>query len=155
MLRLLLPFQDSSPNDGRVSPPSGPAHPESEEIQRETAHPDGRVRGELGALKLLVKEEYVSAMASTDLSPCAPQVEKVLQNGCHLLFFPNGTWKKVGSDGKTITTTFFNGDVKQVMPDQTVVRTPSCAFFYKYLFTHAYTRVPHFSAGTLNVNCFL
>ncbi|XP_010143985.1 PREDICTED: centromere protein J [Buceros rhinoceros silvestris] len=81
---------DSSPNEAHVSPPSGPAHPESEEIQRETAHPDGRV-------------------------------EKVLKNGCHLLFFPNGTWKKVGSDGKTITTTFFNGDVKQVMPDQTVI----------------------------------
>ncbi|NXW09624.1 CENPJ protein, partial [Fregetta grallaria] len=61
-----------------------------EEIQRETAYPDGKV-------------------------------EKVLKNGCHLIFFPNGTWKKVGSDGKTVTITFFNGDVKQVMPDQTVI----------------------------------
>ncbi|NXT67183.1 CENPJ protein, partial [Chaetops frenatus] len=61
-----------------------------EEIQRETAYPDGKV-------------------------------EKVLKNGCHLIFFPNGTWKKVGSDGKTITITFFNGDVKQIMPDQTVI----------------------------------
>ncbi|XP_013817657.1 centromere protein J isoform X1 [Apteryx mantelli] len=49
------------------------------------------------------------------------KVEKVLKNGCHLIFFPNGTWKKVSSDGKTITITFFNGDVKQVMPDQTVI----------------------------------
>ncbi|KAM9019872.1 centrosomal P4.1-associated protein isoform 1-T1 [Ara ararauna] len=49
------------------------------------------------------------------------KVEKVLKNGCHLIYFPNGTWKKVGSDGKTITITFFNGDVKQVMPDQTVI----------------------------------
>ncbi|XP_041343205.1 centromere protein J [Pyrgilauda ruficollis] len=49
------------------------------------------------------------------------KVEKVLKNGCHLIFFPNGTWKKVGSDGKTVTITFFNGDVKQIMPDQTVI----------------------------------
>ncbi|XP_019327641.1 PREDICTED: centromere protein J [Aptenodytes forsteri] len=81
---------DSSPNEAHVSLPSGPAYTDSEEIQRETAYPDGKV-------------------------------EKVLKNGCHLIFFPNGTWKKVGSDGKTVTITFFNGDVKQVMPDQTVI----------------------------------
>uniref|UniRef100_A0A803YIY9 Centrosomal P4.1-associated protein n=1 Tax=Meleagris gallopavo TaxID=9103 RepID=A0A803YIY9_MELGA len=49
------------------------------------------------------------------------RVEKVLKNGCHLIFLPNGTWKKVGSDGKTVTITFFNGDVKHIMPDQTVI----------------------------------
>ncbi|KAM9300407.1 centrosomal P4.1-associated protein [Morus bassanus] len=81
---------DSSPNEAHVSLPSGPAYTDSEEIQRETAYPDGKV-------------------------------EKVLKNGCHLIFFPNGTWKKVDSDGKTVTITFFNGDVKQVMPDQTVI----------------------------------
>ncbi|KAM6098985.1 centrosomal P4.1-associated protein isoform 3-T7 [Theristicus caerulescens] len=81
---------DTSPNEDHVSLPPGPAYTDSEEIQRETAYPDGKV-------------------------------EKVLKNGCHLIFFPNGTWKKVGSDGKTVTITFFNGDVKQVMPDQTVI----------------------------------
>ncbi|KAM7179878.1 centrosomal P4.1-associated protein isoform 2-T2 [Macrochelys suwanniensis] len=49
------------------------------------------------------------------------KVEKVLKNGCHLIFFPNGTQKEMSSDGKTITVTFFNGDVKQVMPDQRVI----------------------------------
>ncbi|RMC07313.1 hypothetical protein DUI87_16771 [Hirundo rustica rustica] len=81
---------DTSPNEPYMSPPSAPAFTGSEEIQRETAYPDGKV-------------------------------EKVLKNGCHLVFFPNGTWKKVGSDGKTVTITFFNGDVKQIMPDQTVI----------------------------------
>ncbi|XP_072706660.1 centrosomal P4.1-associated protein isoform X3 [Ciconia boyciana] len=81
---------DTSPNEAHVSRPSGPVYTDSEEIERETAYPDGKV-------------------------------EKVLKNGSHLIFFPNGTWKKVGSDGKTITITFFNGDVKQVMPDQTVI----------------------------------
>ncbi|XP_074841167.1 centrosomal P4.1-associated protein [Carettochelys insculpta] len=49
------------------------------------------------------------------------KVEKVLKNGCHLIFFPNGTRKEVSSDGKMITVTFFNGDVKQVMPDERVI----------------------------------
>uniref|UniRef100_A0A8C8E6A3 Centrosomal P4.1-associated protein n=1 Tax=Otus sunia TaxID=257818 RepID=A0A8C8E6A3_9STRI len=89
-LCLLLSFQDASPTEAHVSLLSGPAYTDSEEIQRETAYPDGKV-------------------------------EKVLKNGCHLIFFPNGTCKKVGSDGKTVTITFFNGDVKQVMPDQTVI----------------------------------
>ncbi|XP_014733170.1 PREDICTED: centromere protein J isoform X4 [Sturnus vulgaris] len=83
-------FMDTSPNEAYVSLPSAPAFTGSEEIQRETAYPDGKV-------------------------------EKVLKNGCHLIFFPNGTRKKVGSDGKTVTITFFNGDVKQIMPDQTVI----------------------------------
>ncbi|XP_015496862.1 centromere protein J isoform X2 [Parus major] len=83
-------FMDTSPNEAYVSLPSAPAFTGSEEIQRETAYPDGKV-------------------------------EKVLKNGCHLIFFPNGTQKKVGSDGKTVTITFFNGDVKQIMPDQTVI----------------------------------
>nr|XP_030131705.3 centromere protein J isoform X1 [Taeniopygia guttata] len=81
---------DTSPNEAYVSAPSAPVFTGSEEIDRETAYPDGKV-------------------------------EKVLKNGCHLIFFPNGTWKKVGSDGKTVTITFFNGDVKQIMPDQTVI----------------------------------
>nr|XP_047903013.1 centromere protein J [Anser cygnoides] len=81
---------DTSPNEALVPAPSGSAHTDSEEIQREIAYPDGKV-------------------------------EKVLKNGCHLIFFPNGTWKKVGADGKTVTITFFNGDVKQIMPDQTVI----------------------------------
>ncbi|XP_014117697.1 PREDICTED: centromere protein J isoform X2 [Pseudopodoces humilis] len=81
---------DTSPNEAYASLPSAPAFTGSEEIQRETAYPDGKV-------------------------------EKVLKNGCHLIFFPNGTQKKVGSDGQTVTITFFNGDVKQIMPDQTVI----------------------------------
>lgn len=49
------------------------------------------------------------------------QVEKVYKNGCRVVLFPNGTRKEVSADGKSITVTFFNGDVKQVMPDERVV----------------------------------
>ncbi|XP_071591230.1 centrosomal P4.1-associated protein isoform X1 [Heliangelus exortis] len=83
-------FMVDTPNEAQVPLPPGSAATDSEETQRETAYPDGKV-------------------------------EKILKNGCHLIFFPNGTCKKVGSDGKTVTITFFNGDVKQIMPDQTVI----------------------------------
>ncbi|XP_053163701.1 centromere protein J isoform X2 [Hemicordylus capensis] len=49
------------------------------------------------------------------------KVEKILKSGCQLIFFPNGTRKEVSCDGKTTTVTFFNGDVKQVLEDQSVI----------------------------------
>lgn len=49
------------------------------------------------------------------------QIEKVYKAGCRIVLFPNGTRKHVSADGKTVTVTFFNGDVKQVMPDERVV----------------------------------
>ncbi|XP_069496547.1 centromere protein J [Ambystoma mexicanum] len=49
------------------------------------------------------------------------KVEKILKNGCHVILFPNGTRKEASADGKSLTVTFFNGDVKRVMPDQTVI----------------------------------
>lgn len=42
-------------------------------------------------------------------------------DGGRLTVFPNGTRKQVSADGLTVTITFFNGDVKQIMPDQRVV----------------------------------
>ncbi|XP_061484599.1 centromere protein J isoform X2 [Rhineura floridana] len=49
------------------------------------------------------------------------KVEKILKNGSHLIIFPNGTRKEVSCDGKIMTVTFFNGDVKQVLEDQRVI----------------------------------
>uniref|UniRef100_H2ZX87 Centrosomal P4.1-associated protein n=1 Tax=Latimeria chalumnae TaxID=7897 RepID=H2ZX87_LATCH len=49
------------------------------------------------------------------------QVEQVLRSGHRIIVFPNGTRKEVSSDGKTVTVTFFNGDIKQIMPDQRVI----------------------------------
>lgn len=43
------------------------------------------------------------------------------ESGCRVILFPNGTRKEVSADGKTVTVTFFNGDVKQVLPDERVV----------------------------------
>ncbi|XP_069058399.1 centromere protein J isoform X2 [Pleurodeles waltl] len=49
------------------------------------------------------------------------KVEKILKNGCHIILFPNGTRKEASADGTSVTVTFFNGDIKRVMPDQTVI----------------------------------
>ncbi|XP_051882499.1 centromere protein J-like [Pristis pectinata] len=49
------------------------------------------------------------------------KVEQVLRSGRHIIIFCNGTRKEVSADGKTIKVTFFNGDIKQMMSDQTVI----------------------------------
>lgn len=50
------------------------------------------------------------------------QIEKVLAGGDRVIVFPNGTRKEVSADGLTVKVTFFNGDTKQIMADQRVVR---------------------------------
>uniref|UniRef100_A0A8C4NKU5 Centromere protein J C-terminal domain-containing protein n=1 Tax=Eptatretus burgeri TaxID=7764 RepID=A0A8C4NKU5_EPTBU len=49
------------------------------------------------------------------------QLELVMQSGRHVITFPNGTRKEISADAKLLLITFFNGDVKQVFPDQRVV----------------------------------
>ena len=49
------------------------------------------------------------------------QAEKVYKNGAREILFPNGTRKQISSDGQSIIVSFFNGDIKQIMPDQRVV----------------------------------
>ncbi|XP_030893783.1 centromere protein J isoform X3 [Leptonychotes weddellii] len=76
------------------------------------------------------------------------KIEKVYKNGCHVILFPNGTRKEVSADGKIVTITFFNGDVKQVMPDERVI------YYYASAQT-THTTYPegleilHFSSGQI------
>ncbi|XP_004446761.3 centromere protein J [Dasypus novemcinctus] len=76
------------------------------------------------------------------------KVERVFKNGSHVILFPNGTRKEVSADGKTITVTFFNGDVKQIMPDERVI------YYYAAAQTTHTTypeglEVLHFSSGQI------
>ncbi|XP_006993523.2 centrosomal P4.1-associated protein [Peromyscus maniculatus bairdii] len=76
------------------------------------------------------------------------KVEKVYKNGCRVILFPNGTRKEVSAGGKSITVTFFNGDVKQVLPDERVV------YYYAAAQTTHTTypeglEVLHFSSGQI------
>ena len=42
-------------------------------------------------------------------------------DGSRVVVFPNGTRKTTAADGKSVVIAFFNGDMKQVKPDQSVV----------------------------------
>uniref|UniRef100_A0A671NN30 Centromere protein J C-terminal domain-containing protein n=1 Tax=Sinocyclocheilus anshuiensis TaxID=1608454 RepID=A0A671NN30_9TELE len=47
-------------------------------------------------------------------------VERLFWSGCRVITFRNGTKKEIGVD-KSVTVTFFNGDVKRTLADGTVV----------------------------------
>uniref|UniRef100_A0A4W4FNX2 Centrosomal P4.1-associated protein n=1 Tax=Electrophorus electricus TaxID=8005 RepID=A0A4W4FNX2_ELEEL len=49
------------------------------------------------------------------------KIEKVLPDGGRLIVFPNGTRKELSADGLSVSVTFFNGDIKHIMPDQRVI----------------------------------
>ncbi|XP_026778705.3 centromere protein J [Pangasianodon hypophthalmus] len=49
------------------------------------------------------------------------KVEQLLSDGSRVIVFRNGTRKEIGADQKSITVMFFNGDVKRVLPDGTMV----------------------------------
>uniref|UniRef100_H0XC11 Centrosomal P4.1-associated protein n=1 Tax=Otolemur garnettii TaxID=30611 RepID=H0XC11_OTOGA len=90
------------------------------------------------------KEEEIQG----EISHPDGKVEKVYKNGCRVILFPNGTRKEVSADGKTVTVTFFNGDVKQVMPDERVI------YYYAAAQTTHTTypeglEVLHFSSGQI------
>ncbi|XP_040596609.1 centromere protein J [Mesocricetus auratus] len=90
------------------------------------------------------KEEEIQG----EISHPDGKVEKVYKNGSRVILFPNGTRKEVSADGKSITVTFFNGDVKQVMPDERVV------YYYAAAQTTHTTypeglEVLHFSSGQI------
>ncbi|KAL4838373.1 hypothetical protein H8958_011471 [Nasalis larvatus] len=94
------------------------------------------------------KEEEEDHNIQGEISHPDGKVEKVYKNGCRVILFPNGTRKEVSADGKTFTVTFFNGDVKQVMPDQRVI------YYYAAAQTTHTTypeglEVLHFSSGQI------
>ncbi|KAM9563200.1 uncharacterized protein ACIB01_006061 [Guaruba guarouba] len=46
------------------------------------------------------------------------KVEEVLTDGRRIITFRNGTKKEISADKRMTTISFFNGDVKKIMPDQ-------------------------------------
>ncbi|XP_054676190.1 uncharacterized protein LOC129204357 isoform X2 [Grus americana] len=49
------------------------------------------------------------------------KVEVVLTDGRRIITFRNGTKKEISADKRMTTISFFNGDVKKIMPDQRVI----------------------------------
>nr|XP_031321527.1 centromere protein J isoform X2 [Camelus dromedarius] len=126
------PHDLGSSDQGQTASPREPAEPVS------FPDPDCKEEDEKEE-----KEEIQGAISHPD-----GKIEKVYKNGCHVILFPNGTRKEVSADGKTVTVTFFNGDVKQVTPDERVV------YFYAAARTTHTTypeglEVLHFSSGQI------
>ena len=49
------------------------------------------------------------------------KVERLSPDGSREILFTNGTRKQISSDGQTVIVSFFNGDIKQMLPDGRVV----------------------------------
>ncbi|CAM9932434.1 unnamed protein product [Bubo scandiacus] len=49
------------------------------------------------------------------------KVEEVLTDGRRIITFRNGTKKEISADKRMTTISFFNGDIKKIMPDQRVI----------------------------------
>ncbi|XP_076873904.1 uncharacterized protein LOC143523382 isoform X2 [Brachyhypopomus gauderio] len=48
------------------------------------------------------------------------KIEQFLSNGSRVVVFRNGTKKEIGADQKSVKVSFFNGDVKRILPDGTM-----------------------------------
>lgn len=55
-----------------------------------------------------------------------------LSNSCDLVTSTNKTGKVTSADKKTKTVTFFNGDVKHILPDGKVVSSVAASFKVLY-----------------------
>ena len=51
------------------------------------------------------------------------QVETVQEDGSKVVVCANGTRKVISANGQSITLHFFNGDIKHIKPDHSVVRS--------------------------------
>lgn len=49
------------------------------------------------------------------------KIEKQYDNGDKEYIFPSGTKKRISADGLTTTINFYNGDLKQILPDQRII----------------------------------
>ncbi|KAM4694263.1 uncharacterized protein O3C94_004708 [Discoglossus pictus] len=77
----------------------------------------------LSRRSILAKENKSSEEDSVQEETQYPdgKVEKLLSDGRRIITFCNGTKKEISADGKAITVIFFNGDVKKIMSDQSVI----------------------------------
>ncbi|KAK3543932.1 hypothetical protein QTP70_031836 [Hemibagrus guttatus] len=73
---------------------------------------------EVGSLRDITEK---SELEQKEITHTDGKIEKTCPDGGRLTVFPNGTRKQVSADGLTVTITFFNGDIKQIMPDQRVI----------------------------------
>ncbi|XP_022110307.1 centromere protein J-like isoform X2 [Acanthaster planci] len=49
------------------------------------------------------------------------KIEEIRNDGSRVITYSNQTRKEISADGQSVIVTFFNGDIKQIMPDQRVM----------------------------------
>ncbi|XP_032071919.1 centromere protein J-like [Thamnophis elegans] len=49
------------------------------------------------------------------------KVKQLFTDGRRITTYPNGTKMEISTDKKTVTVTFYNGDIKKILADQTVI----------------------------------
>ncbi|XP_060785293.1 centromere protein J isoform X2 [Neoarius graeffei] len=62
-----------------------------------------------------------SELEQEEIAHTDGKIEKIFPDGGRLTIFPNGTRKEVSADGLSVRVSFFNGDIKEIMPDQRVI----------------------------------
>uniref|UniRef100_A0A3B1IGP3 Centromere protein J C-terminal domain-containing protein n=1 Tax=Astyanax mexicanus TaxID=7994 RepID=A0A3B1IGP3_ASTMX len=72
-------------------------------------------------LIVLLQYTYIAVLCMKCKIILILQVEQLLSDGSRVIVFRNGTKKEISVDQKSVTVTFFNGDVKRLLPDGTVV----------------------------------
>lgn len=63
----------------------------------------------------------ISDIGQEEITHMDGKIERIFPDGGRLTVFPNGTRKEVSADGLSVRVAFFNGDIKQIMPDQRVI----------------------------------
>ncbi|GAB1608454.1 hypothetical protein Ahia01_001129600 [Argonauta hians] len=71
--------------------------------------------------KSLKHSGIIKGVAVENIQHPDGKTEKVYRNGARELVFPNGTRKEMSADGQHVVLHFFNGDIKQITPDKTVI----------------------------------
>ncbi|KAL7881326.1 hypothetical protein AOLI_G00081740 [Acnodon oligacanthus] len=101
------PVAGPFPISDRQTPPEGRDHESNAESSPEPDSPGAATE------QSQIEQEEITHMDG--------KIEKVLPDGGRLIIFPNGTRKELSADGLSIKVTFFNGDIKHIMPDQRVI----------------------------------
>ncbi|CAH1801080.1 unnamed protein product [Owenia fusiformis] len=118
-------------NNGPVLKPRSPGQEDTprKQIQMETNNESSVSADQMKAIprKQTTKFSVANEVEKGDkenfeeLQHADGKVERQYANGAKEIYFPNGTRKQISRDGSYIIVSFFNGDVKQIFPDQRVV----------------------------------
>ncbi|XP_034284363.1 centromere protein J-like isoform X2 [Pantherophis guttatus] len=66
-------------------------------------------------------EDKVGGEVKEEIKYLDGKVKQLFTDGRRITIYPNGTKMEISTDKKTATVTFYNGDIKKILADQTVI----------------------------------